>query len=161
MTPQETLDRFRNVVVVNAQRTALEISQHLRNLPLEQQRQYFGGDHATGFIYLYRHESHPDKVLETVVSTAGDGITSIYISGPETATIGEVMKMRAALIRAISEKVGLSAELIGVDDAGRGRQLGLTELATGQLVDLLADRMGASVVVSSSIGGDVEAVISQ
>lgn len=158
MSPQETLDRFRNIVVVNAQRTALEISQHLRRLPLNEQRQHFGGDYGSGYLYLYRHDSHPDKVMETVVSPQGEAITSIYINSPELATIGEVIKMRQALIRAIAERVGLSAGLIGVEDEGRGRQLGLAELSTGQLIDVLGDRMGSSVMVSSSIGGDADAV---
>ena len=57
------------------------------------------------------------------------------------------------LIAAVAERVGLSVESAGVNDEGRGRMLGLAELSTGQLVDLLAERMGSSIVVPNNRGG--------
>lgn len=156
MNPQETLDIYRHLVAVNSEKIALELSQKLRASTMEEQRQCFGGDFYTGFFWLFRHDSHPDKVMETVVSPEGDAITSIYISNSFSSSIGSLMGVRKALIRAISEKVGLSVEAMGIDDQARGRSLNLAELSTAQLVDLLADQLKSSVLTTSSIGGNVE-----
>jgi hypothetical protein len=157
MTPEQVLDKYRGIVAVNSERIALELSQHLRKLTQEQQRAIFGGHHHYGFFWLFRHDSHPDKVMECVVSTAGDAITSVYVNHNANENIGTLLAARAELINAISDKIGLSVEAIGIDDPGRGRTVGLNELCTGQLIDILTERMGASVAVTSSIGGDLAA----
>lgn len=162
-TPQETLERVRDMVVVNSQRASLELSQSLRRMPVEHQRQHFGGDYKTGFFWLYRDdELHPDKVLECVVSPMEDAITSVYLNHRINQNMGEVMRHREMLIRAISQKVGLSVEAIGVEDPARGRSMRLAELSTGQLIDLLAESEGASVTsvaATNSHGGDLATVV--
>jgi hypothetical protein len=159
VNPQETLERYRNVVVVNSPRVNLELSQHLRKLPVDMQRARFGGRYGVGFFWLFSHsEVHPDKVMECVVSTAGDAISSTYLVHPMFASLGELLTARENLIKALTEKIGLSIESIGIDDPGRGRALSLPELSTGQLIDILAERMGSSIASTSSMGGDLDLV---
>lgn len=156
MNPQEILDRYRDLVAVNSERIAQELSAQLRKKTLPEQRQHFANVASSGFFFLYRDPVvHPDKVLECVVSPAGDAITSVYIGNHAMVSdMGTLIGAREALQRAISEKIGLSIEAIGVDDPGRGRALGLKELSTAQLIDLLAEQMGASVMTTSSVGMD-------
>lgn len=156
MTPDQALSKYRDIVAVNSERIALELSQHLRKETQEAQRAVFGGHYNFGFFWLYRHDSHPDKVMECVVSPQGDAITSVYKNHSAFASIGELLRARTELIAAIAEKVGLSAEAMGISDPGRGRELSLSELSTCQLIDLLSERMGSSVMVTNSVGGDAE-----
>lgn len=145
MSPQETLNRHSDVVVVNSTKFAIELGAKYRALSEAEQRQHFGGDHKVGFFYLYRHPSIPGVVMECVVSPAGDSVTATYMDHQIFATVGELMKSRDYLQRALAQKIGISRESAGVQDAGRGRYLGLSELSTGQLIDLLADRMGVTI----------------
>lgn len=155
MNPEMILNQYRGIVVVNSDRIVHEISHEFRQLAEPDQKKHFGGSMTTGFTWLIRSESqHTDKVVETVVSPTGDAITSLYIGNhPAFASLGTLMGSRAELIAAVADRVGLSAEAVGVEDAGRGRRLGLAELSTGQLVDLLAERMGSSIVVPNNRGG--------
>ena len=91
--------------------------------------------------------------METVVSPKGDAITSVYMNHSIFASLGDLQRARTDLIAAVADRVGLSVESAGVNDEGRGRMLGLAELSTGQLVDLLAERMGSSIVVPNNRGG--------
>lgn len=155
MTPEHAIDAYRDLVAVNSQRIALELSQSLRSLSTEQQRNHFGGSMRFGFTWLYRDDAkHPDKVMETVASPTGDAITSVYINHRCLNSLGTLAQARENLINALAQKVGLSYEAIGVEDPGRGRALGLAELSTGQLVDMLSEQMGASVMTTGSVGGD-------
>lgn len=159
MTPEQVLDMHRDVVAVNSTQIALGLSQLLRAKTLEEQRQYFGGSHAYGFTWLFRDDAkYPGKVMETVTSPHGDAITSIYLNHNCLATIGELARSRELLIKAVADQAGLSPDAVGVDDAGRGRPLGLAELATAQLIDLLAGRIGHSVITTGSVGGNAEIV---
>jgi hypothetical protein len=160
MNPSQILDKYRSVVVANSDRIVHELSHEFRKKPEPVQKQSFGGSYKTGFTWLIRSESqHTDKVVETVVSAKGDAITSLYVGNhPAFATLGTLMAARAELIEAVATRVGLSQEAVGVEDPGRGRQLGLSELSTGQLIDLLAERMGSSIVVPNSRGGEVVSV---
>jgi len=154
MNPEQVLEKYRDLVAVNSERIALELSLNLRKESIEAQRAAFGGSRELGFFYLYRHDAHNDKVLESVLAMTGDAITSVYVNHRANASIGSLMAARSELMRAISEKIGLSIEAIGIEDPGRGRQVALSELATGQLIDILAERMGTSVAVTGSFGGD-------
>ena len=159
MTPEQALSAFRDIVVVNSDRITLELSSKFKKLPEPLQRPHFGGDYKSGFFWLIRDdESHPGKVMETIVSPKGDAITSVYLNHRAFQNMGELMRARAQLIEAVAQKVGLSVEAVGVDDSGRGRILGLAELSTGQLIDLLGERMGSSIVVPNNRGGDVVAL---
>lgn len=153
MTPEQTLHKYRDLVVVNSDKTALEISVAFKNLPEPQQKPHFGGSYASGFTWIIRSEQHRDKVMETVVSPKGDAITSVYMNHSIFASLGDLQRARTDLIAAVADRVGLSIESAGVNDEGRGRMLGLAELSTGQLVDLLAERMGSSIVVPNNRGG--------
>jgi hypothetical protein len=155
--PEQTLARFRDVIVNNNSRQTLEISIAMRRLSQDDQRAALGGEYASGFMYLYRNDAvAPSVVMETVVSPVGDAITSLYMNHSIFADHASLVRARRDLIAALSEKVGLSAHSIGIDDPGRGRSLGLSELATGQLIDLLAERMGASIVTTGTHGGDID-----
>lgn len=159
MTPEQAMEAFRDVVVVNSDRIVLELSHEFRKRPVDQQRKHFGGHYEIGFTWLIRSDAqHTDKVMETVVSAQGDAITSLYVNHRIFATLGTLMQAREVLINAIAERIGLSAGAVGVEDAGRGRRLGLTELSTGQLIDILAERTGSSIVVPNNRGGDVVAL---
>jgi hypothetical protein len=161
MNPDQALAAYRGIVVVNAAHIALELSLQLRNASIEAQRAAFGGDKEVGWVYLYRHPTlHTDTVLESVASPDGmDTITSTYKNHPALANIGELIRTRRNLIRALASKVGLSAENIGIEDPVRGRMLGLTELSTGQLIDMLAEKAGVTIQApTESLGGDIEIV---
>lgn len=146
---------YQDVVVINSDRKALELSIKLRDMPREQQRPFFGGTPKTGFFYLFTHESVPDMVLESVHSTdVVDGITAIYKPHPIFASPGELIRAREVLIETLAKKVGLPAESVGIDDPVRGRALGLNELSTGQLIDMLAEQEGSIVMKTDSyVGG--------
>jgi len=156
-TPEQTLSRFRDVVVSNSSRILLALSIALHKKSHAEQRDAFGGEYKTGFFYLYRNEAiAPGVVMETVVSTAGDGITSLYVNHPALANLSSLVSARRELVAALSEKIGLSVDAVGVDDPGRGRVMGLSELATGQLIDLLAESMGRTVTTTGTHGGDLD-----
>jgi hypothetical protein len=148
------LDAYKDVVVVNADRIALELSLKFKEASKMAQHQAFGGTVDAGWFYLYRRDDmHTDTVLECVVSPdSGDMITSLYKNHSIFGDKGELIRARRVLIKAIAEKVGLSAEAIGIEDTARGRALGLTELSTGQLIDLLAERLGHTVVTTDTHG---------
>lgn len=147
---QEVLDQYRDIVVVNASHIILEISLDLKARSLQEQRASFAGSYATGFFYLHRIDKFPDTVFECIMSPVGDAISSIYKNHRIFSEPAELMRARDHLCRCIAEKVGLSVEGVGIEDKARGRTLGLNELSTGQLVDMLAERMGQSVLVTNS-----------
>jgi hypothetical protein len=147
----DILDKYRDVVVVNANHIGLEISLALKNEPTEKQREAFFGTMDTGFWYVHRLDKHPDTVYECIVSTnTGDAITSLYKNHRIFNTHGDLARAREELIKAIAHKVGLSHQGVGIDDPVRGRVMELRELSTGQLIDLLAERSGKTVLVTNS-----------
>lgn len=152
-----TLEAYRDVVVVNGERLTLEMNLDFGKKRKEEQRQYFGGDRTVGWFYLYNSAKlHPDTVMECVMSEAGDSITSLYKRHPIFASQGSLMTARNALMFALSEKIGLSIEAIGIEDEARGRTLGLSELSTGQLIDMLAERSGVVIAAKTdSYGNDL------
>lgn len=142
---------YQDVVVVNSDRKALELSLKLRDLPREAQRPFFGGSNKAGFFYLFSHDSVPDMLLESVHSTeATDGITAVYKPHPIFASVGELVRARELLIDMLATKIGLPAESVGIEDPVRGRALGLSELSTGQLIDLIAEKEGSIVMKTDS-----------
>lgn len=159
MNPQQTLDRYRHLVAVNNDRMVLQLSQKLQALPREHQAKLMVRDvRKAGCFWLFRDPVLPGKVMECVVSPAGmDSVTSLYMDCAELATIADLQRMRCDLIDAVAASVGLSVEAVGIDDPARGRPLSLPELSTAQLIDLLAERMGSSVVVPDSRGGSLDA----
>jgi hypothetical protein len=153
MTPDETLAKYRSIVVVDADHKALTLSIALNKVPHLQRRPYFAGDHKTGFFYLFGPtDVVPDCVMETVMSPheKGDSVTSLYRFAPCFASPGELMRARGEVIAALSDKVGLSPESIGIEDITRGRVLGVNELAFGQLIDMLNERSTAVVMVTDT-----------
>lgn len=147
---------FRDVVVVNGERIVLELSLDLKKLPLSEQRKCFGGSDKVGYFYLFGHkEKFTDTVMECVMSPLGDSVTSLYKAHPIFESPGELIRARSILMHAIAEKVGLSEEAIGIDDAARGRTLGLDELSTGQLIDILAERVGTIHMNTDSHGQEL------
>lgn len=146
-----TLTTVRDVVVVNHENMALDLSMRFAKLPKNKQREHFAGSRLGGYFYLFLDpEVSADTFLECVVSTKGDAITSLYKANRIFNSTGQLLAKREELIRAIAAKVGLSPEGVGVDDPGRGRTLGLEELSTGQLIDLLAEKMGATIITSDT-----------
>lgn len=151
MSPDQVLESVRDVVVINHDRTALEIAFHLKEQPKEVQRKAFAGTEKSGYFYLHRIDKFPDTVYECVMSaTDGDAISSTYKNHRVFQNVGELIRARELLVEAIAQKVGLSVQGVGVDDPGRGRTLSLNEMATGQLIDMLAERVGKSVVTTNS-----------
>lgn len=155
--PEQTLARFRDLVVNNNTKLVLALSLALRKLSENEQRAALGGEFKTGFMYLYRNEQiAPGMVMETIVSPLGDGITSLYVNHQALFNHATLVEARRELVAAISAKIGLSVESIGVDDPGRGRVMGLAELSTGQLIDILAERMGTTIITTGTHGGDLD-----
>jgi hypothetical protein len=145
------LDSVRDVVVVNSDRQALQLSIALRDGPVGDIHKAYAGAPKPGHLYLYRNAVVPDTVMETVISpTHKEGITSLYKEHRIFATGAELLRKREALIDALAADIGLSAESIGIDDAARGRPMALSELSTGQLIDLLSDRSRGGIVTMKS-----------
>lgn len=142
---------YSDVVVVNAPKVALELSLKLKSVTMDEQRKSFAGSALAGWFYLFRDGCQPNNVYECVVSTShDDAIASVYKNHPIFTTPGQLMTARECLVRMLADKVGLSVENVGIDDPGRGRSLALPELSTGQLIDLLAERMGSSIIVTDN-----------
>jgi hypothetical protein len=146
----EEMKDYMNVVVMNADRIALELSLDLKNKSQQEQRAAFAGSKESGYFYLHTMPKHPDVVFECVVTTAGDAISSVYKGHRIFNSAGELIRARNDMMAAISARIGLSQSLIGIADEARGRDLMLSELATGQLIDLFAERVGKSIVVTNS-----------
>ena len=146
------LDKFRSVVVDNDPKKPLALAMKFRKLPEGSQRDHFGGTRLGGHFYLFADEEVvAGRVYECVASLQyGDAIASCYVHHPIFNSVGSLIAAREELVKAIAEQVGLSPGSVGIDDPGRGRTLGLHEVGTGQLIDLLAERMGASVAVTGT-----------
>lgn len=153
------LNRVRSLVVVNSANNVLALSLDLQSKPKSAQRPFFGGSQKAGWFYLFSNDStHPGKVLECVVSPLGDSISSCYMGHPVLGSPGELFRTREQLVDELAAKVGLSWDAVGVDDAARGRTLGLNELSTGQLIDMLQERRDGRVIgVTDSHGIDPKA----
>lgn len=146
------LDKYKTVLVINSAQKALALSLALEKLPKNLQRERFAGSRKAGYFYLFRDDAiDPKVVMECVVSPeGGDAITSVYGNDPFNAELGTWVRAREELIETLARKIGLSIENVGIEDPARGRTMGLQELATGALIDLLAEKMGSSIITSDS-----------
>lgn len=143
--------KYKDLVVVNNSERVLALSLALRKLPRAKQRDYFAGSTKAGYFYLFRDDSiDPKVVMECVVSTAGDAISSLYMNHPCNAERNTLVRAREELVVDLARKIGLSIENVGIEDEARGRSLSLGELSTGQLIDLMAERMGKTIITSDS-----------
>jgi len=141
------LDSVRDLVVVNSNHHALKLSIAMRDGPVGDAQKAYAGNADGGHFYLYRHESVPGMVMETVFSPKyKDGVTSVYQEHRMFESGAELLRTRAALVAALAAEYGLPHESVGIDDAARGRQMAITELATGQIIDLLQDRARGGIV---------------
>ena len=141
------LESVRDLVVVNSNHHALKLSLLMRDGPVGDVKKAYAGNADAGHFYLYRNEAVQGMVMETVFSpTHKDGITSVYQEHRIFESGAELLRKRAALIVDLAAEYGLPHESIGIDDAARGRQMALTELSTGQLIDLLQDRARGGIV---------------
>lgn len=147
----EILQQYSDIVVINADNLALRMGLKIQDLGITKQKESFGGNKDSGYLYLFDSEEFPDAIYECIVSTVGgDAVTSLYKPNRIFGSVGELIRARIRLIEAIAASVGIDRHNVSVDDEGRGRALFLEELSTGQLVDMLAGRMGKSIVVSNS-----------
>lgn len=146
----EILQRHADVVVVNADHIARAMGLKLAAVSEEARRETFGGNPKTGHFYLYRDEEFPGKVFECVVSHGGFSMTSLYMAHRIFGTRADLMRARESLMDAIGATVGLPAESIGVDDQDRGT-VGLADMATGQLIDMLNGRVGNQIIVANNL----------
>jgi hypothetical protein len=141
------LAKYRDLIVDNVDRHMLVLTQDLRAQSQERQMATFAQHPDAGGFYLYANrEKLPGVVFECVRGFGGDSISSCYKAHPIFNSAGTLIAARAELIAALAFKVGLPAESVGIDDAARGRALGLHELATGQLIDLLAEKASRVLV---------------
>jgi hypothetical protein len=142
------LNAMRDLVVVNSNQHALRMSIAMRDGPAEERQRAYAGNNEAGHLYMYRTGQLPGFVMETVFSpTHKDGVTTVYKEHRAFESGAELLRKRDLLIKELSKEFGLSAEAIGIPDQARRRDLSLTELATGQLVDLLQDRTRAGIVM--------------
>lgn len=147
MNTDAILDKYRDLVVDNIDRHMLTLSQDLRTQSHTRQAAAFAQHQDAGGFYLYANsEKLPGVVFECVRGFANDSISSCYKEHRIFASSGNLIAARAELIQALAYKIGMPAESIGIDDEARGRALGLHELATGQLVDLLSEKSGRVLV---------------
>lgn len=146
----EILSKYLDLTVVNSSAIAQKMSLQLEAATLEVKQSTYGGNPLVGWFYLGRSVDHPGMVFECTV-TPQDSISSVYMEHPMFESRAELMRTREALMNAIAADLGLSVEGVGIDDHARGRTLGLSELATGQLVDMLAQRsIGKQIIVTNN-----------
>lgn len=136
-----TLDKYRRIAVIDDDAKLNKLSKLLQGQDKANQRAFFGGDDRTGWFYLYAHPTVPGVIMEAVQSRHGDSVISLYAPDAVFNSVGELMKARAEVIEALSASLGLSVQAIGVEDPARGRALGVEEIAFGQLIDLLGERV--------------------
>lgn len=149
--------KYSDLVVVNSQHKALQLSTALNKLPKSEQRDHFAGTQLTGYFYLFRDPKvDPNVVMECVVSRDGDAITSLYVNHAINSERNALVRAREEIIRDLARKIGLSPENVGIEDEARGRPLGLSELSTGQLIDLLAEKMGKTIITTDGHAAGVE-----
>jgi hypothetical protein len=147
MSYENTIDEFRDVVVDNSDRRMMILTQDLRAQSAARQSAAFAQHADAGGFYLYANpEKLPGVVFECVRGFQGDSISSCYRDHRIFASAGTLIAARAKIIGALAQKIGMPAESIGIDDEARGRALGLHELATGQLLDLLAEKSGRVLI---------------
>jgi hypothetical protein len=136
-----SIARFKTSQTVEDTVAVLMLSKELGELGKPEQREFFGGTHNSGWFYLFANESsHPGVIMECVMSPAGDSIVALYKTEPWFASPGELARAREICVRALSEKVGLSIEAMGIEDEARGRTLDPGELSFAQLLDMLNER---------------------
>lgn len=156
MTPVQTMERYRHMVVVNGERLTHELSFAMRQLSEEAQSRLMARSNKAGAMWLFRDPAKPGYLLEVVYSLEhGDYVSSVYRDDAVNSSAGDVLRMRENLIDALAERHGLSAELMTVTDEGRGREIGLNEMGTGQLIDLLSEQLGSSLAVADNVAGNL------
>lgn len=140
----ETLDRVRNLIVVEDDQLLLALTLDLQKRDRSAQMMALAVSNEWGSVYVYANDNLlPNLVLECVMSREhGDSISTLYRGHPIFNTKADLIRTRLELIRELAAKVGLSVESAGVEDPVRGRYLGLGELGTAQLIDLLMERSG-------------------
>lgn len=132
------LTKYRTIRPVNdidATNSLLSILVEIAN---EQQNRFWVRSEVTGAVCLFKHDSHPSRVLEYVQGSKDDSVTTLYEENSFMTDCGQLSRVREELINEIGIVLMALPSTVAVHDGGRDRQAMLKELGTAQLMDVLA-----------------------
>lgn len=136
------IERVRNLVVLNNDHALLELSLDLRERDKAFQRSCFGGSHETGWFYLHGNEAkRRGMVFECVAIPGGETVSTLYMAHPIFNSVADLQRTREELCKLLGEKMGMDYRNMGIFDPSRGREVGVEEMATAQLIDLVLDQL--------------------
>ena len=105
-------------------------------LPVERTKDYRVYDRLGGNCYIFSDSDYPDYVMEVVIGrSAEDSITSLYRANPIFNDRMAYINARKEMIMAIAAGFLAIPNSIAIPDAGRERDVMLSEHGTAQLVD--------------------------
>lgn len=133
-----TLFKHRSIKPLNDDATTDKMLAILVEIPNHKQEGFWIRAESAGSVCLFKHESFPGKVIEYVLGSRHDSVTTLYEENPAFATKRSLEDTRNDLIGEIAKVLMALPSTIAVYDAGREREVVLRELGTAQLIDTLA-----------------------
>jgi hypothetical protein len=140
------LTKYRNVRPVSNDEAKVEAMWRLMTgMTYYDARPRWSHSPDTGNVFLLIHDDFPGYVLEYVMGTENDSVTTLYEASADVGSLSAVAQMRADLINEIGSILLALPSTVVVWDQGRERELTLKELGTAQLIDTLAHFTGTDI----------------
>lgn len=139
MSTNDVIDKYAKLInPVSDEATVMELFKHLVKLTPAQQHEMSFVDAEVGKVLIFRHDQFPGLVLEYVLGTKDDSVSTLYRESPIFATRQTLIDTRRALYREIGAVMLALPASVVVSDPGRQRgDVYLYELGTAQLIDTL------------------------
>lgn len=132
------LEKYRDLCPVNDEKTVNALLGLMVELPSSRWSDLFAQSRAGGRLYMFRHESHPNRAVEYVPDNAQDtSVSTLYAEHPIFESRQKLLDAREEIIGAIDHLLMAIPNTATVRDDGRGREFTLPELGTAQLLDVL------------------------
>lgn len=146
------LEKYRSLRHVNDENIVNAIFDRLIVIPANQQGQYWIRDAEAGQICTYEDDRFPGKVLEYVMGTQEDSVSTLYEGHPIFESRARLVDVRKEIIAEIARLFLAVPSVLTLWDDGRGRQVHLRELGTLQLLDMLAYMTDRQMVGARLVG---------
>jgi hypothetical protein len=133
------LDKFKdleptyNEAITNAMLIALVAT------PNNRQDDMWIRDGVAGNVCVYKDNRYPNHVIEYVLGSKDDSVTTLFIGHPVFASRQLLIDLRKELITGIAVATMSLPSTVMVRDEGRERDAYLMELGTAQLVDIMTN----------------------